>query len=149
MQTADGLDLKAILNDWFTTMWNKKDITVIDKYVSPESTLHGHGEAPLCGPEAFYALHKQLFSVFSNIRVTILHSVAEGLTVASRNRADFVNASTGRRTSVQFASMVTFNEHGKVVQAWDTVDWYSYLVQIHALPSDALFQSLEEDRSFR
>jgi hypothetical protein len=145
----ERFDLKAIMEEWYTKLWNKRDPSVIEKYADQESTLHGHGDAPLSGPEAFYALQRQLCDIFSEIKVTVLQDVAEGLTYSSRNRAEFVHTSTGKKATIQFASMVIFSENGKVREAWDTVDWYALLVQMDALPADALTQTLTEDRSFR
>lgn len=142
-------DPEAIMNEWFTVLWNQRDASVIEKYVTPKTTLHGHGDAPMCGREAFYALHRQLCEIFSQIKVTVQDCVVNENKYASRNRVDFVHAQSGKRASIHFASMVTFDEEGMVVSAWDTVDWYALLVKMDALPADALTQALSEERTFR
>jgi len=132
----------ALIRKWFEEVWNKGREETIDAMCSKDAIGHGQAQhgADIRGPEHFKVFWRSLRSAFSNIHVDIHDTIEQDYTVVARwtialtHTAPFLGiAPANKRVSVNGISIQRFVD-GQIVEAWDSWDQLSLLVQLGGVP---------------
>ena len=136
---------KALIRRWFDEVWNQGRQDLIDQFRSPDATAVGLGEgdAKVQGPAAFKAFYSQMRFSLPDLRVKIEDILAEEDKVAVRlaisgthTGEGFGVPPTGRRVQITGMAIIRF-AGGKIVEAWNNLDYLKLLTQIGAIPANA------------
>lgn len=122
----------AILHRWFTEVWNRRDLSVIDELLHPDCESHGlmddNGNVRR-GPEGFRLLFDAFTGAFPDMNVAIEHTVAENDKVVLRVivRGTHTGAGigvdpTGREVAFTGLCMARVAD-GKIVESWNQYDF--------------------------
>src|SRR5260370_37501728 len=79
-------DAKALVHRWFEEVWTQGREDTIDELLAPDVIVYGLGESepPVHGPPGFKVFFRTMRSSFTNLRITIEDSIAEGDRAAVR-----------------------------------------------------------------
>lgn len=69
---------------WFQRIWNEKDESAITELMDPEATGELEGGVQVRGPENFCNFFRTLVTVFPDLQVKVVDTVAEGEKVCVR-----------------------------------------------------------------
>jgi steroid delta-isomerase-like uncharacterized protein len=128
----------ALIRKWFDEVWNKGREETIDAMCSKNAIGHGQAQhgADIHGPEHFKVFWRGLRSAFSNIHVDIHDTIEQDdkvvarWTIALTHTAPFLGiAPANMRVSVNGIRIQRFVD-GQIVEAWDSWDQLSLLVQL-------------------
>jgi len=132
----------ALIRKWFEEVWNQGREETIDAMCSKKAIGQGQAQhgADIHGPEEFKVLWRRIRSAFSNIHVEIHETIEQGdkgvarWTIAMTHTAPFLGiAPAKKRVSVNGISIQRFVD-GQIVEAWDSWDQLSLLVQLGGVP---------------
>src|SRR5258708_8419644 len=132
----------ALIRKWFEEVWNQGREETIDAMCSKKAIGQGQAQhgADIHGPEEFKVLWRRIGSAFSNIHVEIHETIEQGdkgvarWTIAMTHTAPFLGiAPAKKRVSVNGISIQRFVD-GQIVEAWDSWDQLSLLVQLGGVP---------------
>ena len=140
---------KALIRRWFNEVWNQGRQDLIDQLRAPDAIANGLGESDkqVKGPAAFKTYFSRMRAALSDLRVKIDDILAEEdkvavrLSIEGRHSGEGLGLPpTGRR--VYFTGMAVIRiADGKIVEAWNNLDYLQLLIQIGAVPTNA-----EQDR---
>ncbi len=129
---------------WFDEVWNQGRREAIGEMFGPGATLHD-GDVVTTGPEAFYQFFDRMHSTFSNIRIDVLDTFAEGDRLCSRWSCTSEHTGDGlgvkpthKRTHVTGISIMRITGN-QIVEAWQNWDMLGLLTQIGAAPKPATY----------
>jgi steroid delta-isomerase-like uncharacterized protein len=119
----------ALLRRWFDSLWNRRDLSVIDELLSPTAVLRAEPGAVFNGPADFKAFAQAVLATFSNIRMTVEETIEQDDRVALRwtNRAVHSEqpwegiAPSNKEVAVTGITIVHFRD-GKIVAGWEFWD---------------------------
>lgn len=130
---------KALIRRWFEEVWNKGRAEAIDEMFAEEGIAHGLSDvsgAPLRGPSAFRAFHKNFRGAFPGIVVNVEDTIAEGDKVAARCTVRAVHsgddlgfAATQKPMEITGIAIVRIKD-GKIVEAWNNFDFMAMFRQL-------------------
>ena len=132
----------ALIRKWFEEVWNQGREETIDAMCSKKAIGQGQAQhgADIHGPEEFKVLWRRIRSAFSNIHIEIQETIEQGdkvvarWTIAMTHTAPFLGiAPAKKRVSVNGISIQRFVD-GQIVEAWDSWDQLSLLVQLGGVP---------------
>ena len=131
---------KEIIRKIFQEGMNERNISVAEKYISPEYINYGiPGHQP--GFEGFNAIIKQFTDAFPDMVITQDEIIGEGDTVATRgswtgtNNGSFMGMPpTGKKVTVQFMDFWKLKD-GKCIENWVQMDIAGLMQQLGATPS--------------
>ena len=132
----------ALIRKWFDEVWNQGREETIDTMCSKNAIGHGQAQhgADIHGPEHFKQFWRSFRAAFSNIRVEIHATIEQDDMVAARwtitmtQTGAFLGiAPANKRVSVNGISIQRFKD-GQIVEAWDSWDQLSLMVQLGAVP---------------
>jgi len=132
---------ETILGIWMDRAWNQLDASVIDELMAPDALVHGLGDAPLQGREAWRAFHAAFLAAFSSIRIVQDEQLVSGNLVAVRFTSHLVHRATGTPVTVKGMTMGRV-ENGLMVEGWNFVDFLPLLTALGMLPERALERAL-------
>jgi steroid delta-isomerase-like uncharacterized protein len=153
-------DNKQIAEKFIDEIWNKGNLGDVDKFVTSDFIYHARGEN-VTGTEDFKEWVSSDRSVFPDIRVTIVDSIAESNKVST---AWFVEAThtkefrgipaTHKRFETVGVSIFHF-EGNKIKEAWIVVDGLTAALQVGVVKTESsetmkqyLNEVLKEVRQF-
>ena len=133
-QEANKEIVKRLINDGF----NKKDLSLWDKLVSPDCVLKHAPPGPSSTREAWKQNTIMLHTAFPDVHAKIEQIFADGdkvvvyETTTGTHQSDFAGMpATGKRASVPAFMMVQFKD-GKIIAQWSLVDANGLMAQLGA-----------------
>lgn len=128
------MDLHKIASDFFEEIWNQKNESAIDKFISEGAA--GNDPKFGVGRESFRAQWKKWLIGFPDIHFEVKETIAEGNSVVSRwtltgtNTGEFRDKpATGRSVAVDGVSIDRI-ENGQVASGFDAWDELGLLKQL-------------------
>ena len=132
---------KSLIKSFVQEVFNKHNLTALDKYYAPNVTLHN----PMAGQgrQGFRQFLTLFFSAFPDIHATIEHIVAENHVVlvflnwTGTHKGEFQGiAPTNKPINMRTADLFRINNNNTIVEHWDVVDTLNLLKQIGAVTLD-------------
>jgi steroid delta-isomerase-like uncharacterized protein len=129
---------------WFEMVWNQGRREAIAEMLRADSVLHEAGEDSV-GPEGFYPFFDNMHAMFSDFRVTVQDSIAEGdkcclrwSCQAKHTGAGLGMAPTGVTINVTGMSVMRV-ENGMIVEAWQNWDMLGMMEQLRGNKKSATY----------
>jgi predicted ester cyclase len=120
---------------WFEQVWNEGRREAIAEMLAPEGVLHEAGTDTI-GPEGFYPFFDRMRATFSDLRVKVEDTIAEGDKICVRwsctagHTGDGLGiAATGVTMHVTGISILRV-AGGKLVEGWQNWDMLGMMEQI-------------------
>ena len=129
-----------ILRDWYQKVWNEKDPSFIDQHYAADGKAYGLGAQYVEGPEPFKAWQKALVGMFPDLRIELQHCFGFEDKVAVHFRATMTYQ--GREVELRGGG-VTRLVDGKIVEAWNLVDFLELLEQMGNVPAGLFHRVLQ------
>ena len=126
---------EAIIREWFEQLWNRRDVSVIDRILAPEGLVHGLTPQPIdrTGLKSFYAAFAE---AFPDLHIDLLRTVTEGDTVAAHIAATGTHrggslgiSPTGRAVRIEGMVMAQVVD-GRVIHSWNSIDFLALYQQL-------------------
>ena len=124
-----------VLRRWFREVWCEGRAEAIAELFPPHGLAHGLGAEPVRGPEAFLGFWRGFRATFGDVHIGVDDVVDEGRTAYARCTA---RMTYGGRPVVLTGGCQARVEDGRIAECWNTWDFLTLLVQMGALPADAL-----------
>jgi steroid delta-isomerase-like uncharacterized protein len=130
---------KALVHEFFDSVWNKGDLAAADRLISPDALDH----SPLGtekGPESFKHVVSDYRAAFPDVRMTIEDEIAEGDRVVHRwrivgtNKNSFMGVPPTGKEAVFIGTTVVKVRDGTIVERWTSFDLLGLLTQLGAIP---------------
>src|SRR5581483_2909671 len=123
---------KTLAHEWFEEVWNKSQITAIDRLLAKDAIAHGlfdeHGHE-LRGPAGFKPFFLQFTKAFPDIHVEVADTVSEGDKIAARcvvrgtHKGDMLGVPASHKP-IEFTGITILRvKEGKIVEAWNNFDF--------------------------
>lgn len=133
-----------VVTEWFARVWKEQDSSAIDAMFVPDGRAEGLGAHTLVGPEGFKGFHKSMIRLLTDIEVTIDQYVEEGEWISYIGTFRGTSIETGK--SIVFAGGAMCHiQDDKIVTAYNTWDFLSFLGQLGHMPLDALGRVLSDE----
>ncbi|CAM2005639.1 ester cyclase [Acanthopleuribacter pedis] len=132
---------------WYDQLWNQRNPEPIETVLADDFVLHGHGGEKIT-KQGYRAFFDAICQGFREIHLEVVDQIEEGDRCAMRLALTATLNSTGKKAEFQMQAFIRFDDEGRAVEAWDTVDWYGYLTRVDALPADTLNLVIEEGKTF-
>ena len=153
-------DNKQIAEKFIDEIWNKGNLDDVDKFVTSDFIYHARGEN-VTGTEDFKEWVSSDCSVFPDIRVTIVDSIAESNKVSTAWFVEVTHTkefrgipATHKRFETVGVSIFHF-EGNKIKEAWIVVDGLTAALQVGVVKTESsetmkqyLNEVLKEVRQF-
>ena len=132
----------TFLHRWFEEVWNNRREDAIDEMLVEEVIAHGLTDAEgntIRGREGFKTLHRAFLSAYSDMKITVEDTVTEGDKIAARCTVRATHTGEGigvlpTNQPVEFTTMTMVRiKDGKIVEAWNEVDFMKMYSQVGAL----------------
>jgi predicted ester cyclase len=130
---------KQLGKRWFEEVWNKGRREAIAEMLAPDALIH-EGESTAKGPEGFHAFFDRMHAAFSDIRITVRDTIAEGDQVCIRWYCSVKHTGDGldmaatnkvlHTTGISIARIIS----GRIVEAWQNWDMLGLIHQIKGEP---------------
>ena len=120
---------------WFEEVWNKGRREAIAEMLSPHAVLH-EGGVDCAGPEGFYSFFDRLHAAFSDFRVTVHDTFAEGdraclrWTCSCRHTGDALGMPATQKTVHVTGISILRVAEGRMVEAWQNWDMLGMVEQL-------------------
>jgi steroid delta-isomerase-like uncharacterized protein len=130
---------QTLLHDWFDQVWNHGRESAIDEMMAEDGVAHGLSGpdgAPVKGPAAFKAFHRQFTSTFSDVRITIEDMVCDADKVAvrchvtARHTGDGLAGPASGKTVTFGGICLARVRDGKIQEAWNHYDFLGMYQQL-------------------
>lgn len=126
---------RGLATRWFEQVWNEGRREAIAEMLAPEGVLHEAGTDTI-GPEGFYPFFDRMRATFSDLRVKVEDTIAEGDKICVRwsctagHAGDGLGvAATGVTIHVTGISILRV-AGGKLVEGWQNWDMLGMMEQI-------------------
>ncbi|MET0062501.1 MAG: ester cyclase [Candidatus Thiodiazotropha endolucinida] len=130
-----------IVREWFDRVWNNGEAEFIDVGLAECCELTGLTPQPIQSRSDFHQFHQMMNNLFEDIHVEIDHIMESGDSCSGVVTVTGTHRQSGR--AIQFQSSFFGRiEEGKICHAINLTDYLSVLVQIGALPADAVEKGL-------
>ena len=129
---------KQLTRRWFEEVWNKKDVSAIDRMFAKNGKAHGFPKADdvLVGPESFKTVHSYFCGAFPDLRITVNEIITEGDKIAVTWTANMTHlghqlgfAATGEKVTLQGASFMTAL-NGQLVEGRNYIEMESRIERL-------------------
>lgn len=127
-------------------IWNRGDLSLVEKLISPEFVLRSPGQEDVKGIEAYKRHISRLRTAFPDLRLTFIDSVMEGNRSATHWTMSGTQTGifrldggadippTGKKATIHGVSFSTWKE-GKLVEEFSVSDVLGAFQQLGLLPS--------------
>jgi predicted ester cyclase len=129
---------------WFDEVWNQKRREAIGEMLAPDAAIHDGGEI-VYGPDGFYPFFDRLHAAFSEMRVEVQDTIAQGDMVCVRWSSTVKHTGsamgmdpTGKTLETTGISIIRVVD-GKAVEAWQNWDMLGLLQQIQEAKRPAVY----------
>ena len=129
-----------VIKGWYQKVWNERNSDYIDQHYAPDGKAYGLGDSYLAGPAAFKAFHEAMLRKFPDIRVELQQCFGCDDRVALHFSAKMTHQG---RTVELVGGGITRLRDGKIVEAWNVIDFLALLEQMDIVPANS-FQTLLE-----
>lgn len=120
---------------WFEEVWNQRRREAIAEMLAPHALIHD-GDVATSGVDGFYEFFDRMHATFSDLRITVHDTIAEGdkLCVrwscqAKHTGHGLRNSPTGKAVSTTGISIIRI-AGGKIVEGWQNWDMLGLMQQI-------------------
>lgn len=134
---------KKICSDFFEELHNKKNLSIIDRYVSPTVVSHDPFPGQRPGAEGLKDTMRLFRSAFPDLHVIINDILAEGdkvmtkLTAKGTHRGEFMGI-PGSNNEISYEEVIILRlSDEKIIEHWAVADSLSLLQQIGAVSISA------------
>lgn len=111
---------KEIIRLLFDEVFNHRNLTLLDKLISPTYTNH-NASIQVKGVEGLRKAFEAQFKAFPDLRTTLEDMIAEGDKVVVRCIDHFTRQPDGAHVSIPWIEIIRL-ENGKLVEAWVEMD---------------------------
>ena len=131
---------KRIVHEFIDETYNKGNLKNTDRYVTPDFIYHARGES-IEGIEAYNEWVSSDRSIFPNIRVTIVDSIAESDRVASAfivegtQEKEFRGIPATNKNFETVGMNIFHFQDNKIKEGWVVVDALTAAIQLGAVKS--------------
>jgi steroid delta-isomerase-like uncharacterized protein len=131
---------KVLIHRWFEEVWNQGREETVDELMAPDAIAIGLGESDVetRGPAGFKQFLRNMRGSFSDLRIDVDDSIAEGDKVVVRvvlhgthDGGGLGMAPTGRRVRVA-GIVIAEIAGGQIVKAWNSWDQLGLIRQLGA-----------------
>jgi len=147
-------EYETFLHRWMEEVWNQKSEDAIDEMFAEDGIANGLSDAdgnPLRGPEGFKTLHRGFLSAIPDLNVKIEDTVTEGDKISGRIRLTGTHTGEGigaipTNRPVEFTGLVVVQlRDGKIIEAWNEIDFMSLYSQVGALSLDLTQEPVRQE----
>jgi predicted ester cyclase len=131
---------KAIVQRVIEEVYNKQNLSVVEELVSPAYIAHGP-LGDLKGVDMYKQVVTQVFTAFPDHHIKTEDIIAEGDKVVMRwtvtgthTGGDYMGIAPTGRAFTMTDIVITRIDGGKIVEEWESVDLFSQLQQLGAIP---------------
>jgi hypothetical protein len=134
----------VVMKRWFDEVWARGRDEAVDELFAKDGLAHGLGDAPVRGPAEFRAFRDAFRATFRDVAIEIESTVDEGPMTYVRcvGRMTYQGKPVTLRGGCQCRI-----EGGKIAECWNQWDFVGLLVQMGALPADALARAFAGERA--
>lgn len=126
-----------ILREWYARVWEQGDISAIDELFVPDIQANGIVPDMEMGVDDFKFLVATIQELITQPNIRIDKMVEQGDWIAGMMTMHA--ESLDQRTPVKIAAMVLCRfEGGKIVEAYNSVDFVSFFEQLGLLPENTI-----------
>lgn len=133
---------EAMIRRWFEELWNQGREDTIDRLLAPNAKVYGltPDDRPITGPEEFKPFYRQFRQAFPDIKITVVHTVAEGDRVAAYCHVVGTHLGEGlgvpaTKRPVEFSGMCIVRADGnQLVEGWNCFDFLTCYQQVGLMP---------------
>lgn len=129
---------------WFEEVWNKGRREAISEMLAPDGVIHDGG-LDAVGPEGFYPFFDRINATFSEMQVTVCHTLAEGdqicvrwLCTGKHTGSGLGIPATGKTTRITGISIFRVAD-GKAIEAWQNWDMLGLMEQIRGVDREPTY----------
>jgi len=132
-------DRATLIHEWFEHVWNRGDLTAIDRLMSPDVVIHGLQDAdgnPLQGKQGFIPFCNRFREAFPDLQVVVEDAIVEGDRIACRctgrgtHRGETLGfAPTQRPIDITGMCIVRVRD-GQIVEGWNNFDFATMGAQL-------------------
>ena len=132
---------------WFEEVWNKGRRDAIAEMLAPDGVLH-EGKTDSIGPESFYEFFDRLNGPFSEFRVEVHDTIAEGDRVCLRwsctckHTGDALGIPATQKTVHVTGMSIIRIADGRMVEGWQNWDMLGMMEQIREHPKSLTYVSV-------
>ncbi len=126
---------KQLAKLWFEEVWNKGRREAIRELLAPDAVVHDSG-VPVKGAEGFYPFFDRMRAAFSNIHMSVDHTLAEGDLVCLQWACTMTHSGSGlgvppTNRNLQTTGITIIRiRNGKFVEGWQNWDMLGLMQQI-------------------
>ena len=137
---------RGVAARWFEEVWNKGRRASIAELLAPDAVLH-EDDKDIVGPEGFYAFYDRLNAAFSDFRVTVQDTIAEGdrvcvrWTCSCKHTGDAMGMPATQKTVHVTGMSILRVANGRMLEGWQNWDMLGLLEQIQGLSRSATYVS--------
>ena len=129
-----------IMKGWYQVVWNERNSAYIDEHYAADGKAYGLGDSYLEGPAAFKGFHQAMLTKFPDMHVELVHCIGQGDLVALEFHATMTH--NGKPITLRGGGFTRLKD-GKIIEAWNHVDFLELLEQMGAAPAGSLQAMLE------
>lgn len=129
---------KAIIRHYLETVWNQKDLSIIDTVIAPDLIQHVRNVPP--GPDGIRRFFHMIYAAFPDAQLTVEDILAEGdrvawrFTVRGTHQGPFRGIAPTGRSIVLTGTALTRMRDGQMVENWNETDDLGLLQQLGVIP---------------
>jgi len=132
-----------VVEEWVRRVWNEADASAIDELFVPDGTAHGIKGEPLMGPAEYKPFFHAMQAACDNISCKLTEFMVGPDGERCMFWMQFEVCHPSAEGTVPFECMgIAVVRGGKIVDAWNVVDWGPLLSAAGVTPADALQQFL-------
>lgn len=118
----------AFMLRWYNEVWNNENETAIDEMFHPQGKAYGLNAEPLVGPEQFKPFYRMFKEKFSNIKINVDKTLADGDYVITMCTVKATYRPTGK--PVEFGGVAIGKiVDGKLIEGWNYFDFLGLNLQ--------------------
>jgi predicted SnoaL-like aldol condensation-catalyzing enzyme len=114
----DAERAKAIVQRYFETLLNQRDVSVCDELLAPEYVDHDAPADTPAGPESTKAFVATFLADYPDLHVRVVDILAEGHTVAARIIWQGTQRHAGTPLHQTGIVLLHLNEYGQLLERW-------------------------------
>ena len=126
-----------VLREWYDEVWQNGNLDAIDRLFAPDTLAEGLIPEMQVGPEDFRDFVTAFQQLVGPIRVDLPKVVENGEWLAAVIRIETTRADTGAPIHLTGQVMARVQD-GKMVEAYNQVDFISLFEQLGQFPADTL-----------
>jgi ketosteroid isomerase-like protein len=145
---AGTRQVTSVVEEWVRRVWNEGDASAIDELFVPDGTVHGINadgtdRAPMTGPADFKPFHAAMHAACDSISCELAEVIVgpDGERAMFWLKYDICHPKSEGRVNFDVMCIAVVRG-GKIVDAWNVVDWSPLLIATGISPADGVQQFL-------